>query len=91
MAEESDNGIGNLIPIRVHSYSGYKAEERPISFVLEGKQCQVERILDSWKQEGINPGKGRRVYFKIKAEGGRAFTIFYDEKNEGWFLLQSPK
>lgn len=91
MAEESDNGIGNLIPIKVHSYSGYKAEERPISLVLEGKQCQVERILASWRQESINPGKGRRVYFKIKVEGGRAFTIFYDEKNEGWFLLQSPK
>lgn len=91
MAEESDNGIGNLIPIKVHSYSGYKAEERPISFVFEENEWQVEKILGSWRQESINPGKGRRVYFKIKVEGGRAFTIFYDEKNEGWFLLQSPK
>ncbi len=74
-------------PIKVHSYSGFKAEERPISFVLEGNECQVERILDSWRQESINPGEGRKVYFKIKAEGDRAFTIFYDEKNEEWFLL----
>ncbi len=87
MAKESNDGIGGFKPIRVHSYSGYKAEERPISFVFEENEWQVEKILAFWRQESINPGKGRRVYFKIKAEGGRAFTIFYDEKNEGWFLL----
>ena len=87
MAEESDSDTGSLIPINVRSYYGYRAEERPISFVFEENEWQVERILASWRQESINPGKGRRVYFKIKAEGGRAFTIFYDEKNEGWFLL----
>jgi hypothetical protein len=73
--------------IKVYSYSGYKAEERPISLVLEGTERQVERILDSWKQEGINAGEGSRVYFKIMTEGNRIFTIFYNEKNEQWFLL----
>ncbi|UCD84347.1 MAG: hypothetical protein JSU92_13900 [Deltaproteobacteria bacterium] len=87
MVEESNNRIRSLKPIRVHSYSGYKAEERPISFILEGNELSIERIVDSWKQEWINPEEGRRVYFKIEAEGNQTFTIFYDEKNEEWFLL----
>jgi hypothetical protein len=77
----------SLKPIKVHSYSGYKAEERPISFFFEGNEWQVEKILASWKQESINPREGRRIYFEIKAEGDQIFTIFYNEKDDQWFVL----
>jgi hypothetical protein len=34
--------------LRVESYFGYKAEERPVRFQLGGRDHMIEEVLDQW-------------------------------------------
>jgi hypothetical protein len=38
-----------LHPIRVHTYSGYKADERPLKFEHEWKEHMIREIVGSRK------------------------------------------
>ena len=49
--------------LTVECYSGRKADERPVRFWLEGRQYQVETVLDQWYDpEGI--------FYKVRADDG---------------------
>lgn len=39
--------------IEVVSYSGYKGEEYPRSFVIDGKKIEVIEIMRMWIEEGL--------------------------------------
>lgn len=43
------------IPIRVECHSGYRAEEYPEAFHMEGRRFEVTEILDLWYQGGAEP------------------------------------
>jgi hypothetical protein len=34
--------------LRVECYAGQKAEERPVRFQVEDRDCVVEEVLDQW-------------------------------------------
>ncbi len=72
------------LPIEVKAYSGYKAEERPISFTLGEKKYDIKEILDTSVEERA----GRRLTsFRVRTEGG-VFKIYYCEKEGKWYLEQ---
>jgi hypothetical protein len=75
--------------IRVHAHSGYRAEERPISFWLGEKRISIKRILRSWYEEGAKAGGGARSCFQVEGEDGRAYTLCYQQKEAAWYLLLS--
>jgi len=67
----------NLI-IKVECYAGYKADERPISFILDGHKLMVEQITDRW----LGP---EFEFFKVLADNGKAYLLKCDRDGE-WLL-----
>ncbi len=69
--------------VRVESYSGYKANERPLCFYLGGTPYRVEELLDQW----YSPGK---TYFRVRAIDGNIYILCHDGYlEEGFWTLES--
>jgi hypothetical protein len=49
--------------VEADCYSGYKADERPVRFRLDGHEYQVEETLDQWHGQSD-------VFFKVRADDG---------------------
>lgn len=73
--------------IEVITYSGYRSEERPRSFVIDGEKIEVIGILRMWIEEG-RENRERKRFFKVKGSDGYIYTLFYDEKSSDWFLTK---
>lgn len=64
--------------IKVESYSGYKADERPISFILGGDRLMVDEIIDQWHGTDSE-------FFKILADDGNRYLLKCNFNGE-WVL-----
>jgi uncharacterized protein (UPF0128 family) len=67
--------------IRVESYAGYKADERPVRFQLDGNEFEVEEVLDQW----YGPDS---TFFKVRADDGNLYIlshVTFGERDE-WSL-----
>jgi hypothetical protein len=65
--------------IEVETYSGYKADERPMRFRLGGQWLAVEEVSDRW----YDP---EATYFRVKADDGATYILRHDERAQGWTL-----
>ncbi len=65
--------------IEIDCYAGYKADEKPVSFVLDGKKLMVEKIIDQWRSPEF-------AYFKVLADDGKGYLLRNDERNDEWAL-----
>ncbi len=63
----------------VECHSGYKANERPLSFKLDDRKFTVKELLDQW--HGIN-----YTYFKVRADDDNIYILKYDEHKDEWSL-----
>jgi hypothetical protein len=72
----SDTKIPNL---KVQCYSGYKADEKPVSFSLDSKKLMVEKIIDQWRTPEFE-------YFKVMADDGKGYLLRQDNRNGEWAL-----
>lgn len=54
--------------LRVQTYSGYKADERPVRITLGERTLDVTRILDRWYAPGSS-------YFKIVASDENMYIL----------------
>ncbi|HHT9147165.1 MAG: hypothetical protein Q7J76_09980 [Candidatus Brocadiaceae bacterium] len=78
------NALMKLHDVHVNTYSGYKADEKPLKFVFKGKMHKIKEIL-SQAYEEIS-GKGLRKRYITKTDEGLTFKLFYDENQDRWFL-----
>lgn len=69
------------VKIEVVAYSGYKANERPLSFVLEQHRFSVVDVLDRWY--GVE-----NDYFKVLADDGKVCLIRWQRALDLWFLVK---
>ena len=60
-----------LSKINVQCYSGYKANERPISFKIGDKSLKVEEIIDKWYGTEY-------TYFKLQADDKNIYILKYE-------------
>ncbi len=60
----------HLIPI--HTYSGYKADERPLKFEHEGKEHMIREIINQTREEIV--GNGLRRKFTVRREDLYSFS-----------------
>jgi hypothetical protein len=67
--------------IRVESYDGYRAGEKPLRFHMGGKMREVVEILDRWYGEDHD-------YFKVRADDGGLYVLRYGRCEDGWELMQ---
>jgi hypothetical protein len=65
--------------IKVECYSGYKADERPVSFVSGEKKIRVDRIIKQWRTPDFD-------YFKVHAGDGRGYILKNDNVKGDWVL-----
>ena len=54
--------------LRVECYSGYKGDERPIRFQLNGSDYFVDEVLDQWYGSDAS-------YFKVRADDGNRYIL----------------
>jgi hypothetical protein len=65
--------------IDVSCYSGYRANERPVTFIVRGRKLEVKEILDRWY--GLN-----HSYFKVLGNDQKVYLIKYDQDEDLWTL-----
>ena len=58
--------------IRVHCYSGYRADERPTRFAIRDREYEVEQIDDQWYSPGA-------MYFRVRPDDGNYYVLRHDE------------
>lgn len=68
------------IALKVQTYSGYKADERPVSFTLLSRTFQVKEILDQW--QGID-----HANYKLLAEDLNIYVLRHDKEADEWELI----
>jgi hypothetical protein len=72
-------------PIEVKAYSGFKFNERPLSFKLSGREFSVMDIEGSWFEEDKS-SKVRRACFRVRADDGDLYLLSCEENRDDWFL-----
>ena len=68
--------------LRVDTRSGYKADERPVSFTLDNSTRRVTDIVDRWYDED-------HAYFKIMADDDNLYLIRHDLDADEWELTMT--
>lgn len=66
--------------ITVQTYAGYKGDERPVSFLREGRTFQVMEIVDRWYDPDHNS-------FKVLADDGKTYLLQHDFNADVWELV----
>ena len=54
--------------LEVECYSGFKADERPVRFRLDERQCLIEEIVDQWYGT-------QDVFYKVRADDGSLYIL----------------
>ena len=65
--------------IKVYAYSGYKANERPSAFLVDGRRCNVNRMIDRWYGEDHD-------HFKVLTEDGTVCLLKWHRAQDLWLL-----
>jgi len=65
--------------VHVECYAGYRAEERPLRFVLGGRSYQVNEVDDQWYSPEAR-------YFRVRADDGNLYVLRHDERADRWSL-----
>lgn len=76
---DNSQGVVNRVKVEVHAYSGYKANEKPRSFVLNERRYQVEEVCDQW----YGPDSS---YFKVRADDQNLYILQYKPALDEWSL-----
>ena len=69
--------------LKVESYSGYRADERPLRFAFSARSdapgYEVEEVLDQWYGVGYQ-------CFKIRANDGNIYILRHETGEDRWHL-----
>ncbi|MBW1997733.1 MAG: hypothetical protein JRJ29_07190 [Deltaproteobacteria bacterium] len=67
--------------VAVVAYSGYRANERPLYFILDDRKIKVEGIADRWYGEDHD-------YFKVVGDDGKIYILRWDRAFDLWHLTK---
>lgn len=73
--------------IEVFAHSGYKANERPTRFRLQGREFNVVEIIDRWYEGHPESREPYLNYFKVKAEDGKEYILRYNGLFDKWSIM----
>jgi hypothetical protein len=77
-----------LIPLEVKTYSGYKADEYPLSFMLDDDEYKIAEVTDRWYQGDNNPEYPVSHYFKVKTGEGSECLLKHELDKDLWYLCK---
>ncbi|MBI4962108.1 MAG: hypothetical protein HY913_02425 [Desulfomonile tiedjei] len=66
----------------VRCFAGYRANERPISFLMQDHEIEVRAILESWREPDY-------LCFKVATDNGRVFDLRHHEHEDSWQVKES--
>ena len=69
--------------VEVSAWSGYRDEERPQAFTLNGKRVEVLKVLEQWIEEDAAT-KVRTRCFRVKGDDFRNHILRYLEVDGVW-------
>jgi hypothetical protein len=64
--------------VQVECYSGFKADERPLRFLLGEHWLTIEEVVDRWYDPDA-------VYFRVRVEDGSMYILRRSQAGE-WTL-----
>jgi len=64
-------------PVRVETYSGFKADERPLRLHLGEPTLEVLAVEDRW----YSPGE---TYFRVRTDDGDRYVLRHTEAQGTW-------
>ncbi len=70
--------------LKVTCYSGERYAERPISFIWQGTQYQVEEVEKAW----LEPGER---CFLVRTKDNKRFKLCYNEVTDKWQISERPQ
>jgi len=70
-------------PVEVSAYSGYRGEESPRAFILDGKRIEVRMVLEQRIEEDAAT-KVRTRCFRVKGDDFRTHILRYLEVDGVW-------
>ncbi len=76
------NASGQILV--VDAYAGYKGEETPRAFILDGARIGVEEILARWYTEQYS-------LFKVRGQDGHRYVLRYDQDALVWELVMRER
>jgi hypothetical protein len=65
--------------LRVQSYAGRKADERPVQFQVDDRRYVVEEVIDQW----YGPDA---TFFKVRADDGNLYILKHNGPQDEWSL-----
>ena len=65
--------------VQVETYSGYKADERPLRITIDGRVQEVAEVEDRWYSPGA-------TFFRVRLAGGERYVLRRIEAQEVWFI-----
>lgn len=74
----------NHPPFLVDAYAGYKGEETPRAFSLNGVRLEVTAIVDRWYTE-------THSCFRVRADDERQYVLRYDLDQRVWELVMQER
>lgn len=70
--------------ITVEAYAGYKGEETPRAFTVEGAHLLVNEIVDRWYTE-------THSCFRLRASDSQRYVLRYALNEEVWELVMRER
>jgi hypothetical protein len=71
--------------VDVMAYAGYRSEERPHSFVIEGERIDIGEIISQWIGEDAED-RQQIHFFRVKGDDGFIYLLSYDVLTGEWHL-----
>jgi hypothetical protein len=65
--------------VKVDCYAGYRGEETPRRFEIDGRRVEVVEMIDRWF------GPDHR-YFKVRGDDGAVYLLRVDDTADRWEL-----
>ncbi len=65
--------------MRIECYAGYRADERPLRFIIRGRQFIVNELDGRWYSPEAS-------YFRVRADDGNYYVLRHDEAQDFWTL-----
>jgi hypothetical protein len=77
----SKTTLNPWVRTEVRCLASSRANERPISFLLDEREIKVRSVLESWREPDY-------LYFKVQTKDGRAYEIRHQEYKDSWEMRE---
>jgi len=71
--------------VSLTAYAGYRGEEEPRSFILEGRRIAIISITEQWVEQDADGGNRRRCFRVTGSDGHTHLLCCYEPMND-WYL-----